>query len=207
MVNYQNLKSIAESKLFRTITLNYDGKSKPQTENYKTDFEDLLKKYYYNSSSNLDSMEFMLKDSMNNYQLYGKLKYYYNSLNQLIKTEQYNNKGILMITTEYKYDENVNISEVRFYDSKGLKEITTKTYDNKKNPWHELKDWLNYDVAVSKNNVQSISSTYYNGQENSETKHTYTYDSDGYPITKKIEYITNSIDTTLNETYEYQSIE
>ncbi|MFA6979677.1 MAG: hypothetical protein WC209_10170 [Ignavibacteriaceae bacterium] len=198
-------ENIFDSKLFRSITLNYEGNNRPQTENYKSAFGDLLKKYYYDSTSKLDSMDFLLKDTSNNYIPEGHLKYYYNSLNQLIKMEQYDVEYKLLFTTENNYNGNGNIVESKFYDSNGLREISTKTYDNKTNPWYNLKEWLNYDISKSKNNLLSSNTTFSNNsQENTVTTYTYTYDSDGYPISRIIEFTSNKIKTTITETYEYQ---
>ncbi len=200
------LETISNSKLFRSISLNYDGKNKPQTENYITPFQELLKKYYYDSSSKLDSMDIMFVDGTNIYKQYRHLKYYYNSLNQLSKTEYYNTEYKLIFTTEYKYDGAGNTIERRFYDSNGLNELTKMTYNNKINPWYILKDWLiDYNASMSKNNLTSSSSIYSNNsQKNTETIFTYTYNSDNYPISKTMEITRNNIKTTLTERYEYK---
>ncbi|MHB8338961.1 MAG: hypothetical protein ACYDEE_16220 [Ignavibacteriaceae bacterium] len=199
-------QSVSDSKISNLVTLNYNGQNKPQTEYYTFQTEELLKKYYYGSSSNLDSTDIMLKDSTNNYNLDGHLKYYYNSLNQLIKIEQYDTKYNLLFTTDYSYDGNGNISERQLYSSNGFNnEVTTMKYDDKINPWYNLKGWFHYDISMSKNNLISYSTTNSNNNiANAEATYNYTYDSDGYPVSVNIVVTTNNVKNNITEKFEYQ---
>jgi hypothetical protein len=198
-------QTITESEIFASVILNYDGNNLPQSEFYKTINEDVLKKYYYNESSLLDSMDYFRKDNSINYTIAGHMKYYFNESNLLSKIEQYNLANDLAFTTYYDYDASGNIIDRRFYYSDVLNEITTMTYDNKINPWYGLKEWLNYEASISKNNLLSSSTVYpNNSQNNSETMFTYNYDSDGYPISSVMEYTSSSNNIIINNTYEYK---
>jgi len=209
--NYLNGKlviyqTISGAEIFLSVILNYDNSDLPQSEHYKTRNEDILKNYYFNQSSMLDSMDFLLySNTTYNYVIDGHMKYSYNASNHLIKMEQYNTGYELLFTTEYDYDASENIVESRFYNMNGLLEIAKMTYDNKTNPLYHLKGLLNYEATMSKNNLVSTSTTNVNNsQNNSETIITYKYSSDGYPVTRTIDYIGYNNKSTLSYTYEYQ---
>lgn len=198
-------QTITSSEIFASVILDYNGSSLPQSEFYKTINEDLMKKYYFNASALLDSADLMRKDNQGNYVLVGHLKYSYNLSNRLSKMEQFNTNNQMLFTTEYTYDASGNVIEKHFYSSGGLNEIYTMTYDNKINPWNNLKGLLNYDATMSKNNLLSIIATYVNNSQNNyEVLFTYKYDSDGYPLSRVMEHTINNIKTTSNYLYEYQ---
>lgn len=198
-------KNINNSNLYISITLNYNGNSKPQSEYYSSDSDNLVKYYYYDSLSSLDSTVIMLKDSTNSYKLDGHLSYYYNNQNQLLKVKQYNVENNLLFTTEYSYDAVGNIIEVHVFGLNGYDELTTMEYDNKINPWHSLKDYFHYDISFSNNNLKSATTTYANNPlQNTQTEYSYTYGSNGYPLTCKIETTVGGNKSIINEKFEYQ---
>lgn len=194
-------ESISDSKIFSSIQLDYNGNKRPQTEHYTSLNEEYLKKYFYDSNDKLEKTEYMFKDSLNTYSLKSYMKYLYDELNRLVTTEQYNVQNQIIFYTEYYYDNSDNVTEKRFNDTSGLVELTTMEYDNKINPWYNLREWLNYDVAISKNNLIKSTQT---GQDSFETTIIYTYDSYGYPLTRTMETIMNNIKTIVESTYEYK---
>ena len=197
-------ESYANTQLNTSVTLNYAGEVKPQSENYIGIGGDLMKYYHYNSNSVLDSMIFSWKDSSGNYIPQGYKKYYYNGLGQLAKTEQFTNSNLLVAKFEYSYDSNGNEIEEKLFDSNQLVSDATMTYDNKVNPWYSLKDCLLYNVSINKNNELSRNQVYYNAQENYQTTASYVYDSDGYPINSETQYSSQSNNITITKTYEYK---
>ena len=207
---YQNdklleYKIIANSKTFTSILLSYNNNSSPSSEYYTFNSTDLLKNYYYNSSSRLDSAYIMIKDSTNSYKFDGYLSYYYNDQNQLLKMTQYSAARNLLFTTEYNYDAAGNIIKEHMYGLNGYDEVTTMEYDNKINPWHSLKDYLHYDISLSNNNLISVTTTYANSpSQNNQSEYSYIYDSYGYPLTSNIETTTGGTKSTINEKFEYQ---
>lgn len=187
-----------------SISLTYGGESKPQSEIYKTPMEEILKKYYYDNSSKPDSMTISFYDSARDYIQSGVVKYYYNGLNQLIRTEQYNINGLMVNKVEYTYDTSGNIVKELSYLSNGLYEEKDMTYDNKINPYNNLSVYLYYDLSRSKNNLLSEKITnVQNSQLSSETAYTYIYDSDNYPIERTVK-TTGLGAVTITERYEYQ---
>ncbi|RPI60720.1 MAG: hypothetical protein EHM44_09925 [Ignavibacteriales bacterium] len=190
--------------LTTSIVLSYNGSDRPQSELYKNRNEEILKKYFYNNSL-LDSTEFSLKDSVGNYNVFANMKYYYNQSNLLVKMVQQNTVNQLSFTTDYTYDASGNVVELRFYYGNQLNYTSTSTYDNKINPWNNLKNWLNYDATVNKNNSLNSNVVYVNNiLMNSETSSTHLYDTDGYPISSIIKYYANNDSTIINQTYEYK---
>lgn len=184
--------------------MSYNGSDRPQSELYKNRNEEILKKYFYNNSL-LDSTEFSLKDSVGNYNVFANMKYYYNQSNLLVKMVQQNTVNQLSFTTDYTYDASGNVVELRFYYGNQLNYTSTSTYDNKINPWNNLKNWLNYDATVNKNNSLNSNVVYVNNiLMNSETSSTHLYDSDGYPISSIIKYYANNDSTIINQTYQYK---
>lgn len=192
------------SQLTTRIILNYEGQAKPQSENFVGSTGDYMKYYYYNSNSMLDSMSYSFKDSAGNYVPQGYIKYYYNGLGQLNKTEQYTNSNLLVVKFEYTYDSNGNLIEEKQFNSEQLVSDATMTYDDKVNPWYSLKDYLLYNVSINKNNALNRNQVFYDSQENYQNTITsYVYDSDGYPISSVIQYVSQNSNITITNTFEY----
>jgi hypothetical protein len=195
----------ANGGLITSIVLDYNGSMRPQSELYKYQNEEILKKYFYNSSSLLDSMEFSFKDSLNNFEVIGYMKYSYNQSNQLNKTVQYTTSNSIVMSTEYYYDASGNVIERRYYLANQLDAIYTNTFDSKINPLNYLKNWLNYDISMNKNNILSTSAVFVNNNQfNSEMIYNYVYDSEGYPISSIANYYSSTDSTIINQTYEYK---
>lgn len=190
--------------LTTSIVLNYNGNDRPQSELYKNRNDNFLKKYFYKNAL-LDSTELSIKDSVGNYSVFAYMKYHYNQSNLLVKMVQQNITNQLSYTTDYFYDASGNIVEYRFYSGSQLEYSSAIAYDTKVNPWYELRNWLNYDMTISKNNSISSSMVFVNNiQWNSETNSIYQYDSDGYPISSTANYYSNTDSTIINQTYEYK---
>ncbi len=68
----------------------------------------------------------------------------------------------LKFNKKYNYDSSENVIESRFYISNQLYVIYTGSYDNKINPWHNLKNWLNYEATIIKNNLLGSSTIFVN---------------------------------------------
>jgi YD repeat-containing protein len=199
LVKYE---SIARASVLTSILLKYDGQKFPQTENYKSLNEELLKTYFYDADNKLVKMEFEFKDDQNNYIPEGYVKYYYDNNGTLLKTEQYNTQDQDLFYTEYQFDASNNISEKKFYTQNGLSFIATYTYDDKINPMYYLKNWLLYEGSMCPNNTTGVITTYYDGSfQNSNVVTSYNYDADGYPTSRTI--VLND-STTFVDTYEYQ---
>lgn len=206
--SYENGKlikyeSISGSNVMETINLNYGSNDRPQTEDYSSDISgNLLKQYYYGSPSKIDSVNVLYAGTNS---LAWHLIYLYNSSNQLEEIENYNSAYKLAYTTQYKYDAAGNVIEKNLFDSKGLIQTVTMTYDNGINPWYNLKNQFNYDLTFSKNNALTISNVFSDSlQNNIDIINNYTYDSYGYPKSVKIEITSNNVKSTINRTYEYQ---
>lgn len=197
--NYSN------SQLSTAITLNYDGTTKPKSENYISFNQDYIKYYYYDINSLLDSMTFSTKDNSGSYILSGYVKYFYDGNKQLTKTEQFTTSNSFVVRFEYSYDSNGNVIEEKQYRSSGLYSDATMTYDNKVNPWYNLSDCLFYPVSMSKNNLLSKNQVFSDStQENYQNTITYVYDSDGYPISSITQLSSQSNNLTINNTFEYK---
>jgi hypothetical protein len=190
------------NNLISSDSIIYNGKKLPQSVVYISGSTDRLIKYYYDSSENLDSVNIFRKNDSGDYVPEMYLRNFYNSWNQLSKTEQFNERYELILTITYKYDAVGNVIEKSLDDSTGLLKLTTMTYDNKINPWHLLKDWYRYDISISKNNVLSIHNNYY--LRSDDTKYTYTYNSDGFPVSAVMEYTSPDSHSTMNERFEYK---
>ena len=190
--------------LYTSITLSYDGNEQPQSELNINQTQEVLKKYFYKGAV-LDSTEYLSKDTSGTFKVFGYLKYYYNQSNKLDRKVQYTTNNSVIMTIEYFYEANGNVSERRIYITNRLDAILTSTFDNQTNPLYYLKNWLNYDLTMNHNNILSTKAVFVNNSfRNREATYTYTYDSDGYPISS-IANIMTSLDTsTINEVYEYK---
>ncbi len=203
---FSRYEQVSKGKVVTSIELNYNGAEKPQSEIYLAESGEFLKQYYYNSSfdGRLDSMHYKIKDETGSYQLIAVLKYSYDGANQLIKKEQFSITNQLALTTDYPFYFNGNIIEKRLTNPGGLSEVTTSKYDNKINPLYNLKDRLNYEAAIQKNNVISRRTVRNSSEFSSESRYTYEYDDSCYPISRTVSFVTSTgIDSAYVETYQY----
>ncbi len=199
VAKYEN---VYNSQISYSATFDYDNEGRPQTGYFNLPYnDDQMKKYFYDSSSRLDSMQFFIKDSNSIYVPMGTVIIFYNSAGELIKWQQINIPNKLIMTFEYEYDVNGNVIDTKAYDANGLYSETVMSYDNKINPL----PYTDGEVPISKNNeITGSYSEPRNPEQNYSFKYTYTYDKDGYPLTETYFYTQGSVKDTVAQTYQYQ---
>ena len=88
-----------------------------------------------------------------------------------------------------------------------FKKVTMK-YDNKINPWYQLRRWLkdNYST-MSRNNMisQRVEYNANDSSSNVNSDYKYDYDSDNYPISRVEVFSTGGYQGTAKQTYAYQN--
>lgn len=203
-----NFEKMYGSQVLNSSTLYYDSLGDLQSEIYHTQSLDYLYRYYYDSSFKRDSTDVSVIDSALSDGPFMRSKYCYNSINQLVKVEEYSiwkgNVNKKLSYTEYKYDDSGNVIEERTYIANVLSTIMTMAYDNKINPYRNMKDNIHFEQSLSKNNMTNLKVIYSDNTGNMEIKYTYYYDGFGYPIYKETEGVNSSNVKTVEERYEYQ---
>lgn len=195
-------ESVVNGNSSQTIALTYNDKNLLQKEEQIFSNYTLTINYSYNSAGRIDSAEIFIDSD-----LYGYLRFVYNNKNQVIKKEQYHkNEDKPWNHFEYTYDANDNVVEKKFYIAERLSEKDQIEYDDKINPYYNLRNSLRYDISYSKNNSNKI--TTYNYDTSNQTVSyyyiTYNYDEKGYPTSSEIDFIVNGSKTTLKQKFEYQ---
>jgi hypothetical protein len=97
-------------------------------------------------------------------------------------------------STVYTYDSKGNITHVDGYDPNKVKEYTYDVeYDNNVNPYKQAGvsggDDMFFDMQnISTNNIVHSTYTYLSPSSTESETITYTYDSDGKPLTRKYDW-------------------
>lgn len=202
----QRYEGIQNSQIEQWMNFTYDNSSKLDSLTEFFLHDQALRKYHFSSREYADSMDYYYQNNDGSYSLVWKMKYIYNAENQRISAQQYTTTGILTYAWEYKYDQNGNIVEERRYNSKDLEELTTFTFDNKKNPMYNFRA-LGYMFMSdqSENNIIKMNTTdYVNPNYSREIIIEYTYDSQGYPIQSKIQSNPSGQKISYDQYYEYE---
>lgn len=197
-------ETIDNSQLFNSVSFNYDSTNRVISAVENTNIFEYFNTYIYDMNNRMEKILLSIKDSSSNYVPSGYVKYFYYNTSNLAREEKYNSQDELITKTEFEYDANGNLVRNLFYHNNMLYSTVTSTYDNKINPWYNLRNSLIYPVSLSKNNATYTHIIYEDvSQGNVEYNITYAYDENGYPLTRRLVYITNGITSTSNSVYDY----
>lgn len=134
-------------------------------------------------------------------------KYFYNSENQIIKTEIYANNNDVIELLQYSlhfYDDNENNFKTEYYlvDS-GMTGYDINTFDNKNNVFKNFEPKISIlQFNPYGNNIMSRTHHYLDiDSPPDQTIYSYEYNSNDYPITGSVKYHDNS--TTYKYEYTY----
>ena len=199
------IETTKESEIVQSRVFEYNSDGLPVSVVITSDSEVILSKFYYGSSSKLDSIQNTFQDSLGNQMSMNTVKYSYNESDQLAKEEYFTSDHRMIYGHEYIYSSNGNIVESREYDSNGLTFISSMQYDDKVNPLHAFRDCLLFESTISPNNILQRTITLVQSDVVSATNYAYEYDEDGYPISFTVDMeMADGTISTNTQTYEYK---
>ena len=208
--SYQNdlltkYEAIDNSQLFNLVSFNYDSTNRVKSAVENTNTFEYFNTYIYGTNNRIEKILLSIKDSGGNYVPSGYFNYFYDNSGNLTREEKYNSQDVLIKKTEFEYDANGNVVKSLFYHGNTLYSTITSSYDNRINPWYNLRNSLIYPVSLSRNNtIYTRIIREDNNQGNTEYNIIYTYDKNGYPLTRRLVSITNGNSSTTNSVYEYK---
>jgi hypothetical protein len=197
-------KEVKDSKITKSISLEYNGSSKPVNEKEIVSNLKLIKNYFYDDMGRLFMTVYYRENSPGNFMMAGYFEYGYNGQNQLIEKTQFNYSGNLVFKNEFVYDGKDNVIEKNIYDRNGLYSTTTFTYDDKINPWYGMSNWLNYDAPMSPNNMITNYQVDRDGNVKFQAAYNYNYDEFGYPLSRESRVIIDGVTDLYTEYYSYE---
>lgn len=129
-------------------------------------------------------------------------EYIYNTNNELIKAEYFDENGVSGSVVTYTYDSNGNILTRNLSMTSGNNQSYVFEYDDNHNPMSTLYENQAFEKISEVTPNNKIKRTYNNNGNISVFTTVYTYNSDGYPITEK-DYL--NVTTLVEEsTFTYQ---
>ena len=203
LIKYESYK---KGKMESSVTLEYAEGNILKDELVEESASVVKKEFMYDDSGKIIRIDLNEKFS-GDYERVGYIMFTYNKLNQLLKTEQYHNGSTFPLNrTEYEFDINDNLMSEKVYYGQYLQTSSTYTYDNKTNPFNRLKKKFISALTMSKNNILTCKRIDYSNAYNvaTNTTYMYTYNSSGYPVTRKILVLTNDGGSKAEEIFEYK---
>jgi hypothetical protein len=191
-----------------SISLRYDETGKIETEEviHTGQINDhMLNKYFYDEKERIIRININLFEQ-NQQKPYGYLAYQYDRDNHANVIEQYDSKNQLFVRIENTYDSNGNvILRKRYANNNALSETTKYEYDDKVDPMKTFQTSYSF-RSLGRNNITKIvNETYGVDPVKYESLFNYTYDANGNPIKREMDYSdsNNNSSKTIQE-YKYQ---
>lgn len=192
--------------LGKTVQLKYNSDGLTEAQINIQPYEDYKLVYSYDSNKRITRADRYMK-SDSGYEKFGYLLFSYDAKNRINKYEQYmdyvQTPGFRI---ELDYDGAGNLVSEHIYMGEEPYELVTWEYDTKINPLNGYRKSDLFTILFGPNNlIKKTDTGYYpGGQSTVETKYTYTYNTEGYPVSRNVEKTVGNSTTTSVETYRYK---
>jgi hypothetical protein len=199
-------KFYSSGALNKTVQLKYNSDGLTEYQINDSPINAYKLQFHFDSNKKTTKADVYVK-SDTSYFSTGYLLFTYDANKRIIKIEQYNEYYDTPWThTDITYDQAGNILSYKTYLGEAPYIFIEYEYDGKNNP---LSGYRNYDlftILFGPNNITKKTETEYytGGSYITETGYTYTYNSSGYPVSKKAEKRADGSTTTQVETYKYE---
>lgn len=199
-------KYYSSGSLRKAVQLKYNPDGLTETQINIQPYEDYKLVYSYDSNKRITRADRYI-ESDSGYEKFGYLLFTYDAHNRINKYEQYMDYvQTPSFTIELDYDNAGNLVSENIFMGEQLYEIVTWEYDTKINPLNGYRKSDLFTILFGPNNlIKNTDTEYYpGGQSTVETKYTYTYNTEEYPVSRNVEKIVGNSTTTSVETYRYK---